>query len=121
MRSNNTFGIQFIIRIRKQQKDSPATVFARISVNGQRREISLKKKVEPRLWDETKGKARGARDEIRKLNEHIERVRTLIADGYHELVQQKKVVTVDSVKSLYLGEVKTTLHCVGLENIITRK
>jgi site-specific recombinase XerD len=103
MRSSNTFGIQFVIRLPKQQKDDQATVFARISVNGRRCEISLKKKVNPQNWDEAKGKARGTKDEIRKLNEHIERVRTLIADGYHELVQQKKIVTVDAVKSLFLG------------------
>jgi len=103
MRSSNTFGIQFLIRLPKQQKNDQATVFARISVNGRRCEISLKKKVNPQNWDEAKGKARGTKDEIRKLNEHIERVRTLIADGYHELVQQKKVVTVDAVKSLFIG------------------
>jgi site-specific recombinase XerD len=103
MRSSNTFGIQFVIRLPKQQKNDQATVFARISVNGRRCEISLKKKVNQQNWDEAKGKARGTKDEIRKLNEHIERVRTLIADGYHELVQQKKVVTVDAVKSLFVG------------------
>ena len=103
MRSSNTFGIQFVIRLPKQQKNDPATVFARISVNGRRCEISLKKKVNPQNWDEAKGKARGTKDETRKLNEHIERVRTLIADGYHELIQQKKVITVDAVKSLFLG------------------
>ena len=103
MRSSNTFGIQFVIRLSKQQKNDQATVFARISVNGRRCEISLKKKVNPQNWDEAKGKARGTKDEFRKLNEHIERVRTLIADGYHELVQQKKNVTVDAVKSLFLG------------------
>lgn len=103
MRSSNTFGIQFVIRLPKQQKNDQATVFARISVNGRRCEISLKKKVNPQNWDNAKGKARGTKEEIRKLNEHIERVRTIIADGYHELVQQKKVITVDAVKCLFLG------------------
>jgi hypothetical protein len=57
MRSSNTFGIQFVIRLSKQQKNDPATVFARISVNGRRCEISLKRKVDPKSWDEAKGKA----------------------------------------------------------------
>jgi hypothetical protein len=47
MRSSNTFGIQFVIRLPKQQKNDQATVFACISVNGRRCEISLKKKVSP--------------------------------------------------------------------------
>jgi site-specific recombinase XerD len=114
MRSSNTFGIQFVIRLSKQQKKDPATVFARISVNGRRCEISLKKKVNPQNWDENKGKARGTKEEIRKLNEHIERVRTLIADGYHELVQQKKVITVDAVKSLFLGADENEITLIKL-------
>jgi site-specific recombinase XerD len=114
MRSSNTFGIQFVIRLSKLQKTDPATVFARISVNGRRCEISLKKKINPQNWDDVKGKARGTKDEIRKLNEHIERVRTLIADGYHTLVQQKKVVTVDAVKALFLGDDENEMTLIKL-------
>jgi len=114
MRSSNTFGIQFVIRLPKQQKNDQATVFARISVNGRRCEISLKKKVNPQNWDDAKGKARGTKDEIRKLNEHIERTRTLIADGYHQLIQQKKVVTVDAVKSLFLGADENEITLINL-------
>ncbi|HEY8660570.1 MAG TPA: site-specific integrase [Hanamia sp.] len=114
MRSSNTFGIQFVIRLPKQQKNDQATVFARISVNGRRCEISLKKKVNPQNWDDAKGKARGTKDEIRKLNEHIERVRTIIADGYHQLIQQKKVITVDAVKSLFLGTDQNEITLIKL-------
>lgn len=114
MRSSNTFGIQFVIRLSKLQKTDPATVFARISVNGRRCEISLKKKINPQNWDDVKGKARGTKDEVRKLNEHIERVRTLIADGYHALVQQKKVVTVDAVKALFLGNHENEMTLIRL-------
>ena len=114
MRSSNTFGIQFVIRLPKQQKSDQATVFARISVNGRRCEISLKKKVDPQNWDDAKGKARGTKDEIRKLNEHIERVRTIIADGYHQLIQQKKVITVDAVKSLFLGTDQNEITLIKL-------
>lgn len=104
MRSNSTFGIQFVIRGDKGRNDGRATVFARVSVNGRRCEISLKKKVSAHLWDNVKGRAKGTREETRRLNAHIERVRTIIADGYHQLIEQKKAVTVESVKSLFLGE-----------------
>ncbi|WP_185210641.1 site-specific integrase [Sphingobacterium mizutaii] len=109
MKSRNTFGIHFVIRIPKQQKNGMATVYARIAVNGRRSEISLKKKIAPKDWDDTKGKAKGKREEIQKLNSHIERVRTLIADAYHELVQQRKTVSVDAVKSLFLGTAEDTV------------
>lgn len=104
MRKINTFGIHFVIRVSKQQKNEVGAVFARISVNGKKSEISLKAKVLPKNWDEVKGKEKGKREDVIKLNNHIERVRSLITDCYHQLIQQRQPVTVEAVKSLYLGE-----------------
>lgn len=81
-------------------------VFARVTVNGRKTEISLKVKVLPKNWDMTKGKAKGRNLDVAKLNNHIERVRSLITDCYHQLIQQRQEVTVEVVKSLYLGEDK---------------
>lgn len=104
MKSKNTFGIQFLLRLPKNKKDEMATVYARITVNGRRTEISLKSKVSINNWDEVKGRAKGKRQEIVKLNSHMEQVRSLIFDCYHQLVQQNKTVTIEAVKSVYLGE-----------------
>ena len=106
MRTTNTFGIHFVIRVTKQQKNDMGAVFARITVNGRKTEISLKVKVLPKNWDMTKGKAKGRNDDMIKLNNHIERVRSLITDCYDQLIQQRQEVTVEAVKSLYLGEDK---------------
>ena len=83
MRTMNTFGIHFVIRVTKQQKNEMRTVFARITVNGRKTEISLKTKVLPKNWDVAVGKAKGRNLDVAKLNNHIERVRSLITDCYH--------------------------------------
>lgn len=104
MKSKNTFGIQFVLRLPKNKKDEMAVVYARITVNGRRAEISLKSKVSINNWDEAKGRAKGKREEIVKLNSHMEQVRSLIFDCYQELIQQNKPVSVNAVKAKYLGE-----------------
>lgn len=104
MKSRNTFGIQFVIRLPKQKKDETAAVYARITVNGRRTEISLKTKVSINNWDDVKGKAKGKREETVKLNSHMEHVRSLIFDCYQQLIQQSKQVTVETIKAMYLGE-----------------
>lgn len=104
MRSKSTFGIHFVVRSLKLEVDSKAIVYVRIVVNGQRTEISLKTKVSPKDWDHVRGKARGRREEIVNLNQHIERVRSLITDAYHQLVQEQSEVSVETVKSRFLGE-----------------
>ena len=104
MKQTNTFGIHFVIRSSNQQKNAMASVFARISVNGRKSEISFRAKVSAKQWDQVKGKAKGRQENIIKLNNYIERVRSLITDCYHQLIQQREPVTVETVKSLYLGE-----------------
>lgn len=104
MKSRNTFGIQFVLRLPKNKIDEMATVYARITVNGRRTEISLKSKISIKNWDEGKGRAKGKREEIVKLNSHMEQVRSLIFDCYNQLIQQSKPVSIEAVKALYLGE-----------------
>src|SRR5690606_7878991 len=104
MKSKNTFGIQFVLRLPKNKKDEMAVVYVRITVNGRRAEISLKSKVSINNWDEAKGRAKGKREEIVKLNSHMEQVRSLIFDCYQELIQQNKPVSVNAIKAKYLGE-----------------
>ncbi|TDS64346.1 Arm DNA-binding domain-containing protein [Myroides indicus] len=61
MKTKNTFGIHFIIRVSNSNKTVPSLIYARITVNGQRTEISLKLKISPNSWDNIKGKAKGKR------------------------------------------------------------
>ncbi|TDS10951.1 site-specific integrase [Sphingobacterium paludis] len=100
----NTFGIHFIIRSAKSQKSKLASVYARISVNGRRAEISLKRKVSPDQWSDLKGRAKGRSEEVVKLNIQIDRMRTLIAEAYHALVEKGKVVSVEAIKNSIAGK-----------------
>ena len=53
MRANQSSGIQFISRRRGKTTDS--SVYARVTVNKKRVEISLKKTVKTKHWDAAKG------------------------------------------------------------------
>ena len=37
------------------------------------------------------------------MNEHIERIRTLISDAYYQLVQRKQPISFETVKAEFLG------------------
>ena len=61
-----TFGLLFYIRRTKLNKSGEASIFLRITVNGERADASIKRSIEPRLWNTAKGKAvengRGCKD-----------------------------------------------------------
>ena len=71
MKTRNTFGIQFVLRFNKSE-EAFGNIFARITVNGKRGEISLKKKIDSKNWDDAKGRVKGIKEDANKLNEHIE-------------------------------------------------
>lgn len=102
MRSTNTYGIRFIIRINKA-KEELAPIYARITVDARRLEISLKHWINPVDWDPVKGKAKGNNEQAKSLNHYLEEVRTRLMEHYQELQLQKQLITADSIKNLFLG------------------
>lgn len=102
MRTTESFGIHFILRMNKAKSGS-APVYARISVNGQRIEMSLKKTVKIIDWNNSKGLARPKNDVLKNLNNYLEQVRSLLASHYQEFIVNKELVTAEAVKNKFLG------------------
>jgi len=102
MRTTESFGIHFILRINKA-KNGNAPVYARISVNGQRIEMSLKKLVKISDWNNSKGLARPKNDSLKVLNNYLEHVRGLVSSHYQEFVVKKELVTAEAIKNKFLG------------------
>lgn len=137
MRTNNTFGVQFISRTNKA-KNGLLPIYARISVDGRRVEVSLKRFIHPDNWNDAKGSAKGKSEEIRNLNTYLEQIRSRLTECYQELTVKKKLVTAVAVKNLFCGfeekehslmtlfdyhnvEMKTTLEWGTLKNYFTTR
>jgi integrase len=107
MRTNNTFGVQFITRANKAKTDKDnklmLPIYARISVDCHRVEVSLKQYVDPNNWNDAKGSVRGKGPEVRALNTFLEQVRSRLTECYQELQLKKKLVTAEAVKNLFCG------------------
>ncbi|WP_335976093.1 site-specific integrase [Gaetbulibacter jejuensis] len=118
MKTSSTFGVTFFTRLNSKKTDN-ALIFVRITVNGKRSEISLKRNVSQKLWDKNKGKVKGNTTEARALNNYIQQVRNKLYDSYGELQKEGKLITVATVKSRYLGtdeQHRTLLQLVSYHN-----
>jgi integrase/recombinase XerD len=102
MKANHTFGIDFITRTCKSDKTS-AHLFARITVDGERREISLKEPVKLKDWDSAREVVKGNSIGARSINNHIEDVRFRIKEKYRNLTDQELPITAETVKQTYMG------------------
>jgi site-specific recombinase XerD len=103
MRSTNTFAITFYIK-RYKAKNDKAPVYARITVDGKRLDISTKQEVSIANWNSAKGLAKGSKEEIKLLNSYLEQMRARLVESYQELLLRKKSITVEAIKNIFCGE-----------------
>ena len=102
MKKINTFGIQFVIR-KHRIKDGEAPIYARITVNAERAEISIKKRIHVDNWNNGRGMAKGKTPEISKLNSYLEQIRSQLTECYQALVVSKGTVNPESIKNKFFG------------------
>lgn len=102
MKTSNTFSTLIWINA-SRSKNSEASLFARITVNQKRVNISLKRKVPIELWDKAKSKIKGNSQEARIINNYIDQTQSALFKAYQELVTERKLITADAIKSRFLG------------------
>ena len=102
MNSKSTFGIHFVLKNSKVI-DGTAPIYARITVDTNRVEISVKKRITVTNWNKGKGMAKGKTPEISRLNSFLEQFRSQLTECYQELVINKEAVTPEAIKNKFLG------------------
>lgn len=103
MKTTATFSILFWADL-SRAKDNQASIYARVTVNGKRATISLKRKVPISDWDAHKGRARGTSQGTRTLNGYLEGVNSGLFKCYQDLKLEHRLITSQAVKARYLGE-----------------
>ncbi|MDO7743501.1 MAG: site-specific integrase [Pedobacter sp.] len=99
----NTFGVVFYLRRYKTSREGKTPIYARITVNGKRSDIAVKRSIAENNWNAKKGLAKGSKSEITQLNNYLEKFRSVIVESYQSLLLEKKIVTANLIKNKFLG------------------
>ena len=105
MKNRSTFSLIFWV-CSSRIKNNQVPVYARITVNGKRANISIQRRVNSTDWDAARGIMRGTRQESKLLNKYLDQVRSKIYTAYEDLLSENKMVTAQAIKNRYLGEDK---------------
>ncbi|HEV9035614.1 MAG TPA: Arm DNA-binding domain-containing protein, partial [Puia sp.] len=83
MRTSHSFSIEFLKRgCRGRKKKGKAHIYARIWVDGEAAEISLKEEINEKDWDPQAEQVKGRNIQVKSLNDHIDCVRDKIRNKY---------------------------------------
>lgn len=103
MKTTSTFSILFWADFSRVKNDQ-VSIYARITVNGKRATISLKRKVLVTDWDAHKNRARGTSQKSRILNSYLDETYNHFFKCYRDLMAEHKMVTSQAIKARYFGQ-----------------
>lgn len=97
-----SFSIDFIIRKCKANKKR-ADIFAKITVDGEIKELSIKEQIDAADWINKQEIVRGKSIQVKAINERIDEVRFKLKEKYRELEKNTALITAGAVRNAYLG------------------
>jgi len=100
MRTKHTFSTFFWLQTTRAINNE-ALLYIRITVDGKRVNLSLKKRVPVSLWDAKKKKAKGTSAQSKQINLYVEEVSTKLFQIYQDLKFKDELITAKLIKSLY--------------------
>ncbi len=118
MKTSHTFSILFWINKSRAIKNK-AEIFVRVTANGKRANIGIKRKIDIDLWDNQNKKVKGKTKESQEINRYLNLVQARLLSIYQDLKYKGELITPQLVKSLYNGEninSKTLLELLEYHN-----
>lgn len=101
MKVNEELSLLVMLEKSKMTKDGKAPIIIRLTIEGQRREISLGIKVVEKSWNQTAGRVEGNNQEARITNNSIDTAKIALRRHYDALKINHVFVSAQMVKDAY--------------------
>ena len=98
-----SFGLHFHLKKNNYCKGE-VPVYMRITVNGEFREISIKRKCDPLKWNVEAGRIDGKTEFAKSFNSYLEVLQRKVYDARKTLLQNDDEVTAENIKILLIGK-----------------
>ena len=99
----NTFKVLFYIKKNAPLRNGNTPIMGRITINGQRTQLSTQLSVNPNLWSVSMGRVAGRSAVAVRINEQLSQIRFHIERCYNTLFYEHSLVTPGMVKEMYFG------------------
>ena len=110
----DTFSVIFYIRKTRADKNGMAPIFLRITVNSQRAEWSVQRKVQTANWNATAGKIKGSGRLANEVNEYLDEIRHTIYRIHGKMIAKGKSLDANTIRDKFLGTDKKEKSLLSL-------
>lgn len=115
MNTKNTLSVLIWANSSKKDKNGLIPLYARLTVNSIRSEISLNKKISANMWCKESSGLKGRDAESKSFNNHLSKVKSDINTHFLTLCAKNNTVTAEMLRNSYLGKEESTKSKTLLE------
>lgn len=101
---SDSFSIIFYPKSSNLDKSGKAPLFLRITVDGKRCELSIKRKIELQNWDSHKGKLKGSNPTAKQLNNFLEEIKSRLYKIQGKFVADGRPYSAEMVRNAFQGK-----------------
>ena len=101
--SLDTFSIIFLLKMKKKNKLNMFPIYARVTINGARIELSSKRTIRIENWDKRKQRPKLKTKELKTLNYYLEQIRNKFYVEHQQLVLKGISFSAMDLKNAYLN------------------
>lgn len=98
-----SFGLHFHLK-RSSIKDNRFPIYMRITVNGESREMSIKRECDSPSWNVDAGRVNGKTEAAKSINAYLDVLQRKVYDARKTLLENDHLITADNIKTLLLGK-----------------
>mgnify|MGYP003635848699 FL=1 len=115
---DNRLSILFFPKGDSRSKDGKTSIYLRITVNGKRCEISIKRKIDSAKWNSISSRLKGNDEEAYQINKYINGIRTKLYGIQENFILENKPFTALMIKNKYLNkqDARKTLLKIFIEH-----
>jgi len=118
--SLDTFSIIFLLKKGKKNKRKLFPIYSRVTINGQRIELSSKRWIDLNDWDKKRQRPKLINNKLKALNHYLEYIRNKFYLEHQRLLQLNKPFSAIDLKNAYLNIKEkgiTVLEAIETHNI----
>jgi site-specific recombinase XerD len=98
--------VLFYLKKTKKNKAGKAPAYLRITVNGQRAELAVRRSVRPTDWDPKAQRVKGKSENVRLVNNYLDEIGNKVNRHFNTALQENKVITAEYLKNILTGKDK---------------
>jgi site-specific recombinase XerD len=101
---NKSFSLIFYLKKRTNYVSGPIPIYARITVEGLRAELSVYRQCNPEKWNQHSGRMIGNGEEAKEMNAFLTNYQLKVFEAHREILVSNLPVTIEAIKNKLTGE-----------------